>query len=262
MNRKSLLATGFILLSTSVAIAHEYDEEKSDAAVYRVEMHNQTDKQWFSPCLCALHNSRIRLFQEGQAATTGQATFSEDGFNGILAKELQENPNVYSVLQCGPGLTPPDSYRVEYIKGPVSARLTCAAMPVTTNDVLTVIQRVKLPKQFYTTRTYRSKEWDLGSEQNNYSAGSMPEDSVNLIAEGSNNPVTIADSVVFGSSGRPVGVPALLNPFSRAYIGDQGEAIAEGTMSLFTHYEGSDDFNAEIYGWMGSASYFSVTRIE
>ncbi len=178
-------------------------------------MHNQTENQWFSLCLCVLHSKRVRLFQAGQAATTGQATFSEDGYNGVLAEELRENPDVYSVLQCKPGLTPPGATRIEEIAGPKHARLTCATMPVTTNDVLTTITRVRTPERLGLTRHYASTEWDLGSEENNYSASSMPEDSLGMVSESPDNPVTISENVVFGPQGRPDGVPSLLSPFTR-----------------------------------------------
>ena len=265
----STFLSALAIFSVNLAVAdqeNEYDNDGNNAsyqnhAVYRIEMHNQTANQWFSPYLCALHNRRLRLFQVNRAATTGQATFSEDGYNGILAKELRENPNVYSVLETAPGLTPPGTSRVEHISGPSNARLTCIAMPVTTNDVLTVIQNVKTPKHHDRTQSYSSTEWDLGSEFNNYSAQFMPEDSINLVPEEPNNPVTISDNVVFGSVGRPAGVPSLLSPFTRAYVNSQG-AIAEGTMSVFTQYVGSDDFPAELYGWAGSASRFLITRVE
>ena len=230
--------------------------------VYKIEIHNQTETQWFSPCLCVLHDEEVDLFQVGQAATTGQATFAEDGFNGVLAQELRENPNVFSVLECEPGLTPPEATRVEFIEGPINAKLTCAAMPVTTNDVLTVIDSKQLPKRLGRKREFASIEWNLGSEVNDYSADSMPEDSANLVPEGPDNPVTISDNVVFGPEGRPVGVPSLLSPFTRFYFNDQGEFIAEGTMNIFTEYVGSDEFPAEIYGWSAPASRVSVTRID
>ena len=257
------------LLTTNSALANQYDDEneygnshKKSNAVFRIEIHNDTETQWFSPYLCALHHKRLNLFQEEKAASTGQATFAEDGFPGILAKELRENPYVYAVIQSGPGLTPPDATLATYIKGPSKARLTCAAMPVTTNDVLTVVQGVKTPKHVNGSSSYSSIEWDLGSEKNNYSPNSMPEDSANLIPEGPNNPVTISDKVIFGSAGRPAGVPSLLSPFTRAYLGNNGKAIAEGTMTIFERYEGSQQFPAEIYGWDGSASRFLVTRVK
>jgi len=264
MNKKSMVVAGiaFFTISSS-AFADQSDEgyrHDRTGATYRVEFHNLTDAQWFSPILCVLHNRRLIMFKDGQAATTGQATFSEDGFNGILAAELRENPLVYSVLQSEPGLTPPDSYRVEHITGPKRARLTCAAMPVTTNDVLTVVHNVKTPKHTGDTKNYYSTEWDLGSEENNYSAESMPEDSLNLVAESADNPVTISDNVVFGATGRPIGVPSLLSPFTRAFF--NGNVIAEGTMSVFTHYEGSEAFPTQLYGWNDSASRLSVTRID
>ena len=146
--KKTLVASSILMsiVSANIAVAHEKNNN-SNNAVYRIEMHNETTGQWFSPYLCALHSRRLKMFQVDRAASTGQSTYAEDGFNGILAKELRENDNVYTVLETGPGLTPPGTSRVEYIKGPANARLTCMAMPVTTNDVLTVIQNVKTSKQ-------------------------------------------------------------------------------------------------------------------
>ena len=263
MKIKSFIFIGCMTFISHEVIAQEHNpHDKHNQATYRIEMHNQTENQWLSPCLCALHNNRVRLFQTGQAATTGQATFSEDGFNGVLAEELRDNPDVYAVLECDAGLTPPGAYRVEHISGPGNARLTCAAMPVTTNDVLTAVDRVKPPKNTNDTHEYASTEWDLGSEHNNYSADFMPQDSHNLAIEGPDNPVTIADNVIFGINGRPIGVPSLLSPFARSYMNQQGDTVSEGTMSIFTHYEGSDAFPAEIYGWSGPASRFTVTRVE
>jgi len=257
------------LLTTNVLNASQYNDGKKYSydhkypnAVFRIEIHNKTETQWFSPYLCALHHKRLNLFQEDKAASTGLATFAEDGFPGVLAKELRENPYVYTVLQSGPGLIPPDATLTTYIKGPSKARLTCAAMPVTTNDVLTVVQGVKTPKHINYSFYYSSTEWDLGSERNNYSSSSMPEDSANLVPEGANNPVTISNKVMFGSAGRPTGVPSLLSPFTRAYLGNNGKVASEGTMSVFESYKGSQEFPTEIYGWNDSASQFSVTRIE
>lgn len=254
-----LLAIALPAVSVS-AIATDRD---SSEMAYQIQMHNLTDYQWFSPYLCAIHHKRLNIFEFGQSASTGLATFAEDGFNGVIAEELRSNPDVYAVLQTGPGLTPPGASRIEVIEGyaPRNARLTCAVMPVTTNDVLTAVSQVRLPEGGNRTRVYTGTDWDLGSEVNNYSAESMPLDSVSLIAHGPDNAGTIPKSVAFGSSGRPVGVPTSLSPFKRTFIDGSGTVIAESYMSLF-HYEGSEAFPAEAYGWSGSASRFEVTRID
>ena len=254
MKAFTLMSLG--LLSFSMGSVFAYDDDNGANAHYRVEIQNQTENQWFSPCLCALHSNKVRLFQVGQPATNGQAIFSEDGFNGVLADELRENPEVYAVLQCGAGLTPPGATRIEEISGPVNAHLTCASMPVTTNDVLTTVSRVRTPKQIGVVRNYSSVEWDLGSEEDNYSSASMPEDSLDLVPEGPENPVTISENVVFGPMGRPEGVPVLLSPFSRAFFN------AEGTMDIFNDYVGSDEFPPSLYGWDGPASSVAIIRID
>ncbi len=257
-------STGIALLTLMGAItlnpAHAAEDDTT--ALYRIELHNLTPTQWFSPYLCALHDQGLRLFRSGQAASTGQATFAEDGFHGVMADELRQHADVHAVLQTAAGLTPPGASRVEFMEGPVGARLTCAAMPVTTNDVLTVVQRVRPPRRLDTPREYESIEWNLGSEVNNYSADAMPEDSVNLLPEGPDNPVTISENVVFGPDGRPDGVPSLLSPFTRAFIDATGTVIAEGTMSVFSQFVGSETFPADVYGWTGSASRISVTRVQ
>ena len=230
-------------------------------ATYEIEIYNNTPSQWFSPCLCALHKKRLNLFDLDQAATAGQAVFSEDGFNGIWAEELRANDNVYSVLQCDAGLTPPDATRVETITGPRHAQLTCAAMPVTTNDVLTTVTVDNLPKFLGSSRSYNSIEWNLGTEEDAYSATTMPEDSLDLIPEGPGNPVFISDNVNFGAGGRPEGVPSLLSPFTRQYF-DANGVTAEGTMMIFDTYVGSEAFPAELYGWPDYASKVTVTRIK
>ncbi len=266
LKTKSVVTAALVLAVSYSAYADDDSDDgsnKRNNALYRIEMHNQTENQWFSPYLCVLHNKRLRLFRQGRAATTGQAVFAEDGFNGVLTEELRNNPNVYSVLQTDAGLTPPGASRIEYMEGRANARLTCAGMPVTTNDVLTTITHVKPPKRLFRPQVFSSTEWDLGSEVNNYSE-SMALDSVNLAPESPDNPVTISDNVVFGPNGRPPGVPTFLGlgPFTRAFMNSTGQVIAEGTMSVFTHYEGSDEFPAELYGWSGSASRFEVTRVE
>ena len=253
---KAMTAVSLGLLSFSMSGAFAYEDGNSANAHYRIEIQNQTENQWFSPCLCALHSNKVRLFQVGQAATNGQAIFAEDGFNGVLAEELRENPQVYAVLQCGAGLTPPGATRIEEISGPVRARLTCASMPVTTNDVLTTVSSVRTPNQIGVVRSYNSVEWDLGSEEDNYSSSSMPEDSLTLVPEGPDNPVTIAENVVFGPEGRPDGVPSLLSPFSRAFFN------SEGTMNIFNDYVGSDEFPSFLYGWNGPASSLSIIRVD
>ncbi|MFC1749739.1 spondin domain-containing protein [Pseudomonadota bacterium] len=254
------IASAVLLAQTGIAVADKDEYEKNDQATYRIEITNKTPSQWFSPCLCALH-SKKRMFRSGRPATTGQATFAEDGFNAVWAKELRQQRGVYAVLQCGGGLTPPDGTRVETISGPANARLTCASMPVTTNDVLTAITNVKVPAYVGDSRLYKSKEWDLGSEENSYSASTMPEDVLDLIPEGPDNPVTISDNVIFGVYGRPLGVPALLSPFTRSFFGPSG-VTAEGTMSVLREFAGSDEFPAELYGWQGAASSVRVTRIK
>lgn len=234
--------------SDALLVADELDElstetspsqSSSALASFEVEMHNNTTGQWFSPCLCAIHHPSIRLFREGRAATTGAATFSEDGFNGVLAEELRQKAGVYSVLQCEAGLTAPGESRVESIEGPKWGRLTCAAMPVTTNDVLTVAQRDRLPKWVGSVKTHDSVEWDLGSEEDNYSPDFIP-----------------LDSLVLDN-----GAPSVLSFFTRAFATD-GVVTAEGTMEVFDEYVGSDDFPADEYGWTGPASTWTVTRTQ
>lgn len=210
------------------------------AGVFEVQMHNETPSQWFSPCLCALHHPGVDLFRDGRPATTGMATFSEDGFNAVFAEELRQQPWVYSVLECEAGLTPPGGDRVETIEGPTWARLTCAAMPVTTNDVLTVADAKPVPWSIGGMLSHSSVEWDLGSEQDDYSPDSIP-----------------LDSVVLDESG----FPTVLSFFSRAFA-PEGSLTAEGTMEVFDAFVGSADFPAEHYGWSGSASSWTITRIE
>lgn len=212
----------------------------SSDATFEIEMHNDTTGQWFSPCLCAIHHPALELFKEGWPASTGLATFAEDGFNGIYAEELSRHPWVYSVLACEPGLTAPGQSRVEVLEGPPWARLTCAAMPVTTNDVLTVVQRQPLPWSSGGSSIHQSVEWDLGSEEDNYSPDFIPLDSVNL---------------------GPGGTPTVLSFFARAFA-SEGVPTAEGAMEIFEQYVGSADFPAEVYGWSGSASTWTITRLD
>lgn len=251
----------FISLSSVVAVAGaDQLNRNSNTARFRIEMHNITSGQWLSPILCALHDKDVKLFGNNHAPTAGQAIFAEDGFNGVWASELRKNPKVYSVLRGAAGLTPPDATRVEYIEGPASARLTCAAMPVTTNDVLTTTSNVRLPRHAGTSLTYNGREWNIGSEEDNYSADFMPLDSVNLVPEGNGNPVIISDHVVFGAGGRPASVPSILQFFKRAFVDATGNVTAEGVMRVFDSYEGSEAFPASQYGWTGPASVFTVTR--
>ena len=255
------LPTGVVLATEAEGLNTTTALSRGRLATYEIELTNMMPTQWLSPCLCALHRPGLSLFETGRAATTGQATFAEDGFNGVWADELRQNNGVYSVLECKAGLTPPGATRIERISGPVRAKLTCAAMPVTTNDVLTVHQQVRPPRRLRHPRSFDSTPWDLGSEQNNYAAASMPLDVNNLVPLGPDNPVTLADSLVFGPGGQPTGSPAVLSFFARAFAGPQG-VTAEGTMYVFESYEGSIEFPAETYGWSGSASRLRVTRID
>lgn len=206
---------------------------------FEIELHNDTPTQWFSPCLCALHHPWVDVFADGKVPSTGAATFAEDGFNGVFAEELRADPNVYAVLECAPGLTAPGETRTESLSGPAWARLSCAAMPVTTNDVLTTVGGAPLPHALGDSVDLASVEWDIGSEEDNYSPDSIPLDSVNL----------------------QDGAPTVLSFFSRAFAQD-GVVTAEGSMEVFEVYEGSADFPAEDYGWEGSASTWTVTRVE
>lgn len=208
-------------------------------ATFEIELHNETSSQWLSPCLCAIHHPAAQLFAEGRAASTGTATFAEDGYNGVLAEELREHPWVYSVLECEPGLTPPGGSRTEILEGPAWAAVTCAAMPVTTNDVLTVASG-PLPHTTGTGFDHASVEWDVGSEHDDYSPSSIPLDSVDLDESGH---------------------PTVLSFFSRRFV-EAGLLTAEGTMEVFDEYVGSSDFPADLYGWAGSASTWTVTRIQ
>lgn len=266
MNIKKLIVSS--ALSPLAFSAAAYEEialiesvRNAQMATYELRIKNETRAQWLSPCLCALHDRRLALFKALTAPSNGQAIFAEDGYNGAFAEELRQNKHVYSVLQCAPGLTPPGAVRTEQIEGPKNVRLSCASMPVTTNDVLSVVNGVRLPKFIFVSKNYESVEWDLGSEKNDFSRLSMPLDSLLLIEESETNPVKIAENVEFNSDGRPLGVPAVLSPFMRNFFDGTGLFSAEGVMKIFRNYEGSDEFPAESYSWQGNASEVTVTRI-
>lgn len=198
--------------------------EASSNYRYEVTVHNLTCGQaWGLPLLIA-HNSRVRLFQTGAAASAGLTALAEEGNNAPLAAALDANVNVRTVVAGTEPIPPLESrtYTIDTERG--FPLLTVAGMLGTTNDTFAAVSSARFPMSGQAA-AFGGEAYDAGTERNSELCAFIP--------------------------GAPCGNPGVRDP--------EG---AEGSVQASGGILGIGDLTPELHGWTDPAIQVTVRLIE
>ena len=153
--------------------------DASDADMYRVTLENLTSGQPLSPPVAATHRPNHVLFEVGQPVSAEAELLAENGDQQPLVQLLLGLHGVNEVVDFGAPLVPAGSSAGGFtdratvdIQARGGDRLSLVTMLVCTNDGLSGVDRIKLPKG---GDTYRLLGFDAGSEDNTELSGDLPD---------------------------------------------------------------------------------------
>ena len=154
-------AKGFV---KGTAVLHQ-------ARRYEITIENLSDGQPLSPPIAITHRKQLSLFAKGELASPEIEAIAEDGNNGFAAELWPTFRKTTQVVPLSQPLTRygttvgdfSDTITFEIWARP-GDRLTIASMLICSNDGITGLSGVRLPK--WGERTYYSHAYDAGTEAN------------------------------------------------------------------------------------------------
>ena len=102
-------------------------------ALFEVKVTNVTRDQSFTPLLVVAHDSRVRLFKLGKAASAELEALAEDGNTGPFEEKLASTRGVHGIATGGGLLGPGETTRI-WVRGRRHDRISLAGMLIPTND--------------------------------------------------------------------------------------------------------------------------------
>lgn len=153
-----------------------------DTNNYRVTVVNSTAGQPFSPPVVATHRKQLDVFLDRRRATPELAAIARggDGSGALAAFDAQRGNLATDVVDVGQPLTPagvPDGPFPNTITFGITAadgdRLSLATMLICTNDGVTGLDAVKLPRSGSTVLPLRA--YDAGVERNTEYSADLPD---------------------------------------------------------------------------------------
>lgn len=165
-----LLGLSAALVLSGPALADDDDDAER---AYEVTVTNLTRGQTFTPILVATHDSSVRLFELGQAASDELATLAEDGDVGPLTQALLATGKVSDTANSGGLLGPGESVTITVSADGGARQVSLAAMLIPTNDTFMAFRNLALPRDRSTTVS-RAPGYDAGSEPNDELCANIP----------------------------------------------------------------------------------------
>ncbi len=170
------LKQALVLLGLSAVLALSGPALAGDdngGRTYEVTVTNLTRGQTFTPILVATHESSVRLFEVGNAASDELATLAEDGDIGPLAQLLLATGKVSDTANSGDLLGPGESVTIAVSAAGGARQVSLAAILIPTNDTFLAFRNLALPRGGSTTVS-RSPAYDAGSEPNDELCVNIP----------------------------------------------------------------------------------------
>ncbi len=137
-------------------------------ATYEVTITNTTKGQYLTPPNWAAHDSSVRVFRQGRAASPGVEAVAERGGVPILAAELQgavdDSGKGISGVGADAPLAPGESATFQFSTS--ERRFSTVSMIICTNDGFGGIDSAWLPSRDGQTWYYRLRDYDAGTELN------------------------------------------------------------------------------------------------
>ncbi len=119
-----------------------------------------------TPPVVAVHNRLADLYEVGEAASTEIQEVAENGNITPLVELAGETRGVHGAAVAGEGpLFPGESVTVQ-VDADRGRRLSLVSMVVCTNDGITGLDTVKLPRRSGQTSNFSTVAYDAGTEQN------------------------------------------------------------------------------------------------
>jgi len=151
----------------------ETAEVQGGSRYFDVTVTNLTRGQQFTPILVASHRSGVRLFDLGQAASSGLQTLAEEGNVGPLTAELLAQRGVLEVVNSGALLDPGATVTIRVRTRPGFDRVSVASMLIPTNDAFFALNGVRIAPET-ASASFTSVAYDAGSEVNDELCASIP----------------------------------------------------------------------------------------
>lgn len=146
------------------------------AATFEVTIANSAGAlQPFTPTVVALHNPAVSVFEVGRPASEGVERIAESGNIDPLQEALGGVEQVFDVgVAPGPaGPIKPGQQGTVTLQGPPGLRISLVSMLVCTNDGITGLNSVRLPKRVGQSVTYTADGYDAGTERNTEAASDI-----------------------------------------------------------------------------------------
>jgi Spondin_N len=228
-------AAGVLLLAPS-AMAREFE----------VTITNFTDGQPLTPPVIATHRGRHQVFEVGQPASVGVREIAENGNSAPLLAQLAADPfdRIFAFAESGDGPLVPEGTPGSgmfadqvtlTITGKARDRLSWVSMLICTNDGMTGVDSLRLPRKMGDRSRVRTDGYDAHTEDNTEDYADIVPPCQELIGDSSGEPGT-----------------GVSNP-----------ALAEG--GVIAHHDGIDgtldDLDAAIHGWDDPVARIRVERI-
>jgi hypothetical protein len=153
--------------------------QNENAGTFEVRVTNLTRGQRFTPLFVVSHNSSIRTFDLGVAASSQLKALAEEGNFAPLADQLRNREGVCGIANSP---TPPPAARliapgatitVNVEGGPQCDRISVLAMLIPTNDGFLAVNSVEVPRNRDTV-VVMSPVYDAGTERNDELCASIP----------------------------------------------------------------------------------------
>jgi hypothetical protein len=215
------------------------------AREYEVKITNLTSGQPLTPPVVATHKARHAVFDVGQPASVGVREIAENGNSAPLLAFLDTDPlnqfSGFAESTTGPLVptgVPGDAMFDQSVTMTVNARkkakrLSWVSMLICTNDGMTGVDSLKLPRKQGKSRGKRTDGYDAGTEINT-------EDYANIVPP--------CQALIGDTSGEPG-------------TGVSDPALAEG--EVIRHHpgiQGGSDLDPAIHGWTDPVAKIRVKR--
>lgn len=178
----SMLIAPLVVTGAVAAIPTASATSSNDTHNYRVTVVNATGGQPFSPPVVATHNKKLDVFLDGRRATPELASIAQagDGSSAVAAFESQLGMMATDVVDVGQPLTPtgvvdgpfPNTVTFD-IAATDGDRLSLATMLICTNDGVTGLDAVKLPRSGSSVLPLQA--YDAGVERNTEDSAHIPD---------------------------------------------------------------------------------------
>jgi Spondin_N len=204
------------------------------AAVYEVDIENESDGQPFTPPVVVTHRRGFDLFTVGDEANGAIQGLAENGDVPGVVAAVEGRRGVSGVyVDNGPVLPDGETTLTVYAQ-PGARRITLASMLICTNDGFTGLDGERLPRWVGESVEYEANGYDAGTEINT-------EDFDDIVPPC--GPLTGVDSMGAGTG--------MSNP-----------ALAEG--GVIAHHggiTGAADLIPDLHGWDDPIMEVTITRV-